>query len=937
MLKNLKIGILLFLVSIAVQAQINDFPFEKVTLHSGGKPDNESIVVAIFGDGYRAQDQEKFMGVARAYKDHILAAKPYNLFANQMNIYAIKVVSNAESFSSNTYFGTVQSNQTMNIPSAGKDKLADLLRHHTPAVNIPVVFINTTDYGGLAMQIGGFPNVSSSAGHQGNPHGLLMHEVGHSFANLNDEYTGTGGTSESRFNTSYLNDNQNTIKWRAFWGINDDGLGAIGANQLVNRTGQPSGNGWWYRPRGHDDCTMGGYDGMARPHCIVCQAQITKTAAGIVGEIFLGGDDKETLVNVNSNHNRILNFAFFGMYALQNVNIASTVTSIGDYAFLACTSLTTIVNFATNPQTLNDKTFGGIGSNKVNRSKITVYVPAASVAAYKTAWTGFKDILAITDQKEPIAGKPIKITRARVNSWQSKDDPYVRDALYDGNQSTFWHARWDNGTDGGSGHRGGESFADLDLGSVQTITEIQVDGRANGGNPQIIELRMLQHGETGNTFPNGESMGGNPYPTTAANVSQALITADFAMTGWTAVNAAPSGLGTRNAVLLLETPITARYIRLGITNAKTGNDPNFTQVAEIRVLKPGTAPIPTEPIITVTHSTGGKVMDGSTAINSGTGLTVTSGSNKTFTFVEDDGFTINDVKINGVSNSAALSSKSHTFNNVTGNARIDVTFIPTGGGDKDCDGVKTFAQQAAEGFMTQIAGFFTVVHNGKLWTNKGKVNSITSFDENDWNLEGICSGGAGIPSYNITVNYSDGGKATRYTMGPVTSGTNIAVDEGGSLHLEFRANEDYEILSVKIDGDFAELESNGDYKFTNVNANSIIEVTFRLIDSGTSIKKNEKSDSRYGIKFARNIVSDRAEIGVIFPNNERATETKIAIYDMTGNVVYSTASTGSATVSWNLTNTAGRFLANGTYLVIAEVKAANGKVYMYSAKLGVKK
>jgi len=102
-----------------------------------------------------------------------------------------------------------------------------------------------------------------------------------------------------------------------------------------------------------------------------------------------------------------------------------------------------------------------------------------------------------------------------------------------------------------------------------------------------------------------------------------------------------------------------------------------------------------------------------------------------------------------------------------------------------------------------------------------------------------------------------------------------------------------------------------------------------------------ESNRRYGIRFAVNPVSDKAEISVVLPNNERASEMKIVVYDMTGNVVHSgasTASTGSATgLSWDLRNSAGRFVANGTYLVIVEVKSATGKIYAYSARLGVKR
>jgi hypothetical protein len=104
----------------------------------------------------------------------------------------------------------------------------------------------------------------------------------------------------------------------------------------------------------------------------------------------------------------------------------------------------------------------------------------------------------------------------------------------------------------------------------------------------------------------------------------------------------------------------------------------------------------------------------------------------------------------------------------------------------------------------------------------------------------------------------------------------------------------------------------------------------------TSISKTNKSDNRYGILFDRNIVSQTAKARIILPVNEKAYETKIAVYDMTGNAVFETTVRGNE-VSWNLTNKSGRFVANGTYLFAAQVKSANGKIYSYSAKLGVKR
>jgi hypothetical protein len=111
----------------------------------------------------------------------------------------------------------------------------------------------------------------------------------------------------------------------------------------------------------------------------------------------------------------------------------------------------------------------------------------------------------------------------------------------------------------------------------------------------------------------------------------------------------------------------------------------------------------------------------------------------------------------------------------------------------------------------------------------------------------------------------------------------------------------------------------------------------RLTDCGnTSIFNVERLESKYGIKLSKNPVSDKVQMAIIIPNSERVIKAKIAIYDMTGNVVFETATRGGE-VSWNLTNSAGRNVANGSYLVVVKVKGASGESYAYSAKLGVKR
>ena len=114
----------------------------------------------------------------------------------------------------------------------------------------------------------------------------------------------------------------------------------------------------------------------------------------------------------------------------------------------------------------------------------------------------------------------------------------------------------------------------------------------------------------------------------------------------------------------------------------------------------------------------------------------------------------------------------------------------------------------------------------------------------------------------------------------------------------------------------------------------VVEVRADAPAPPTPIRDIQKSDGRTGIRLSKNVVSDKAEFEIILPN-DKVLEVKAVIYDNTGNVVFEKIERG-ASVSWNLTNGAGRNVANGTYLIIAEARGAKG-VYAYSAKVGVKR
>jgi flagellar hook assembly protein FlgD len=112
-------------------------------------------------------------------------------------------------------------------------------------------------------------------------------------------------------------------------------------------------------------------------------------------------------------------------------------------------------------------------------------------------------------------------------------------------------------------------------------------------------------------------------------------------------------------------------------------------------------------------------------------------------------------------------------------------------------------------------------------------------------------------------------------------------------------------------------------------------VTFIASEScATPLAKSPKSAQKHGILLEKSVVSQVAKIEVKTPE---PTQITLAIYDNLGNVMFETSGRSFDSFTWNLTNKAGRKVANGTYLIVAEAKGTSGKTYRYSVKLGVKR
>lgn len=165
-----------------------DAAFTRV--YGSGDP-GHSVDFAFIAEGYRSDEMEKFRTDVRHLADALLSEPPFSEYRNKINIWAVEAISSesgtdipGEKIYMNTIlnssfytFGTDRYITTQDIKSV--NDYAAVVPHD----NI-IVLVNSDRYGG-----GGVYNYYSgaTAGHPLSPK-VLIHELGHGFAGLADEY-----------------------------------------------------------------------------------------------------------------------------------------------------------------------------------------------------------------------------------------------------------------------------------------------------------------------------------------------------------------------------------------------------------------------------------------------------------------------------------------------------------------------------------------------------------------------------------------------------------------------------------------------------------------------------------------------------------------------------------------------------------------------------
>jgi len=159
-------------------------------IYSGGDP-HLSVDLAFIAEGYKADEMGKFREDVKKMADYLFAEAPFSEYKDKFNIWAVEAIS--QDSGTDVPGEKLYVNTALNSSFYTFDLDRYLTTQNIKAVNdfaaaVPhdniIVLINSSEYGG-----GGVYNYYSgtTTGHQLSPK-VFIHEFGHGFAGLADEY-----------------------------------------------------------------------------------------------------------------------------------------------------------------------------------------------------------------------------------------------------------------------------------------------------------------------------------------------------------------------------------------------------------------------------------------------------------------------------------------------------------------------------------------------------------------------------------------------------------------------------------------------------------------------------------------------------------------------------------------------------------------------------
>ncbi|MEM1093173.1 MAG: M64 family metallopeptidase [Bacteroidota bacterium] len=261
----------------------------QVLLDNG--PTNQRVNVVVLSEGYTVAQLADFPEEAKDILNDLLATPPYDRYADLFNGFAISVAS-AQSGSDHpsrneyrdtyfdTYYDCVNIERLICIGGQGYSRAYTLLQDFVPDYDIVLMLVNDPQYGGS----GGAFAVTSTHPEAGE---IAIHEVGHSFARLNDEYGGTGGFGGNEGPNVTQERRRAQIRW-GHWIEPTTPIPTPNNGQFTQRIGLFEGAEYndfgWFRPA--HNCKM---RALGVELCRVCTEHTIAAAYNLVPPIQTSG------------------------------------------------------------------------------------------------------------------------------------------------------------------------------------------------------------------------------------------------------------------------------------------------------------------------------------------------------------------------------------------------------------------------------------------------------------------------------------------------------------------------------------------------------------------------------------------------------------------------------------------------------------------------
>lgn len=267
-----------FLLFAGLYAQ--QFP---VTAIMQNGPDSSRINLVILSDGYTQDQMSKFLKDAADVSEKLFQNTPFKEYRSFFNVYAISVPS-AESGAThpgtatdvtepaspvqniNNYFGSTFDYFNIHrlLVARRSGNIYNVLAASFPAYDQTLILVNSPVYGGS----GGFFPTSSTHPSAAE---ISIHELGHSFASLADEYwAGDSYAAERQNMTATANPQQ--VPWKNWVGEQSVDVFPHGSIGVPAR---------WYKPTSRE-CKM---ELLGKPFCAVCREAIIKRIYQLVNAI----------------------------------------------------------------------------------------------------------------------------------------------------------------------------------------------------------------------------------------------------------------------------------------------------------------------------------------------------------------------------------------------------------------------------------------------------------------------------------------------------------------------------------------------------------------------------------------------------------------------------------------------------------------------------